>query len=94
MNEGTKVINDKGELLCNILPNLNKSDAFICFGVKFSGEQGNDELAVASFGDKEGIVAAVAYLLSDPAYNDLLPAILETMKRIIDLNSEGAWQNM
>lgn len=87
MNEGTKVINDKGELLCNILPNLNKSDAFICFGVKFNSE-GNDELAVASFGDKEGMVAAIAYLLSDDTYNELLPAILETVVRINANNSE------
>ena len=87
MNEGTKVINDKGELLCNILPNLNKSDAFICFGVKFNNE-GNDELAVASFGDKEGMVAAIAYLLSDDTYTELLPAILETVVRINANNSE------
>tara|TARA_R100000008_G_scaffold5072_1_gene3118 strand:- start:8579 stop:8848 length:270 start_codon:yes stop_codon:yes gene_type:complete len=87
MNEGTKVINDKGELLCNILPNLNKSDAFICFGVKFNND-GNDELAVASFGDREGIVASIAYLLSDNTYNELLPAILETVARINANNSE------
>tara|TARA_R100000664_G_scaffold12647_1_gene20313 strand:- start:556 stop:813 length:258 start_codon:yes stop_codon:yes gene_type:complete len=85
MNENN-LISDKGELLCSILPNLNKADAFICFGVTFN-ETGNDELAVASFGDQEGIVAAIAYLLADTTYNDLLPVILETIVRI---NSESS----
>tara|TARA_Y100000310_G_scaffold336002_1_gene419458 strand:+ start:1182 stop:1451 length:270 start_codon:yes stop_codon:yes gene_type:complete len=80
-----KKINSKGELLTNILKNLHDSDAFICFGVKFDNK--GDALAVARYGDREGVVAALSYLLAEEEYTELLPAILEMATQIREKNS-------
>jgi hypothetical protein len=69
------LINTKGELLSNILVNLNKSDSFVCFGVRFS--ESGDELSFARFGGEEEIVATIAYILADDDIHHLVPAILQ-----------------
>lgn len=69
------LINTKGELLSNILVNLNKSDSFVCFGVRFS--ESGDELSLARFGGEEEIVATIAYILADNDIHHLVPAILQ-----------------
>ena len=86
MKNSSGKINSKGILLTNILKSLHDSDAFICVGVKFDSE--GDALAVATYGDREGIIATISYLLAEEEYAELLPAILEMATQIRENNSE------